>query len=209
MSARIIYLHGFASSPASRKARFFQERLAEVGKEVAVPDLAPEGFRQSSISRQLGIIEEIVASRPSCLIGSSLGGYVAALAASRVAAVERLVLLAPAFCFADRWREYLGEDEMRRWETTGTRSFYHYDTGRDEELDYTFYVDAVSQAAYPEVSQPALVFHGAKDDVVPVELSREWVRRTPSARLREVDSDHGLLDAREAIWASAQDFLAG
>ena len=37
---RIVYLHGFASSPASKKAAFFRDRFREVGVEIEIPDLA-------------------------------------------------------------------------------------------------------------------------------------------------------------------------
>jgi predicted esterase YcpF (UPF0227 family) len=38
----LVYLHGFASGPASTKAQFFRTRFAERGVELAIPDLAPD-----------------------------------------------------------------------------------------------------------------------------------------------------------------------
>jgi pimeloyl-ACP methyl ester carboxylesterase len=79
---RAIYLHGFASSPASRKARFFVEKLAGHGLALEALDLAPD-FEHLTISGQLAVIEKASGNDAVILIGSSLGGYLAALYASR------------------------------------------------------------------------------------------------------------------------------
>ncbi len=55
--SRFIYLHGFASSPVSRKARFFVERFRELGIRLEVPHLAQGNFRNLTLSAQLGLIE--------------------------------------------------------------------------------------------------------------------------------------------------------
>src|SRR6202030_3969199 len=96
---RILYLHGFASGPASKKAAFFADRLPAL----EVPDLAASDFEHLAITAQLRVIEEAAAGEPVSLIGSSMGGYLAALYASRHREVSRVVLLAPAFAFARRW----------------------------------------------------------------------------------------------------------
>jgi len=49
---RFVYLHGFASSPSSRKARFFAERFRELGIGLEVPDLAEGDFRNLTLSAQ-------------------------------------------------------------------------------------------------------------------------------------------------------------
>ena len=41
---RIVYLHGFASGPASSKALFFRQRLEAAGALVDAPDLAAGDF---------------------------------------------------------------------------------------------------------------------------------------------------------------------
>src|SRR5690242_18860196 len=108
----IVYLHGFASGPNSSKARHFRDRLQRAGFTVAVPDLAGGDFEHLTISGQLRVLEQGAGSGPVDLIGSSMGGYLAALYAARHSAVERVILLAPAFRFNARWRERLGAAEM-------------------------------------------------------------------------------------------------
>ena len=93
----IVYLHGFASSPKSRKAQFFGRHLEGLGYAVEIPDLAEGDFEHLTLSGQLRVIERVAAGRAVTLIGSSMGGYLAGLYASRHPEVERLVLLAPAF----------------------------------------------------------------------------------------------------------------
>ena len=78
----MVYLHGFASGPGSTKARFFHARFAELGVALDVPDLAPD-FTHTTMSGQLAAVDGILARGPAVLLGSSLGGYLAALAAAR------------------------------------------------------------------------------------------------------------------------------
>src|SRR5437763_17186667 len=118
-SLRFVYLHGFASSPESRKAHFFGEQLRRLGLIVNVPDLAEGDFERLTISAQLRVIERVSGLNPTILIGSSLGGYLAALYAARHPEVDRLVLLAPAFDFHRLWMAQLGPKQLATWRETG------------------------------------------------------------------------------------------
>ena len=92
---RIVYLHGFASSPHSSKAQFFARKFAACGVSMEIPQLDEGHFEELTISGQLRVIECAVGDEPAILIGSSLGGYLAALYASRHAAqIEKLVYAA-------------------------------------------------------------------------------------------------------------------
>ena len=133
----IVYLHGFASSPSSSKARFFQDRLKDAGAQVTIPDLASGDFEHLTLSGQLTVLDTAAADRPVRLIGSSMGGYLAALYAARHAQVERLVLLAPAFRFHRRWQEKLGPTELDGWRRTNAVEVFHYGEGRNRALSDT------------------------------------------------------------------------
>src|SRR5262245_8888349 len=111
MSVHVIYLHGFASGPGSKKAQYFARRFAELGVQVTIPDLACGDFEHLTLSGQLQVIESSAAGNAVILIGSSLGGYLAALYAARHPETERIVMLAPGFGFARRWPSRLGEDQ--------------------------------------------------------------------------------------------------
>lgn len=208
MSTPVLYLHGFASGPSSKKARFFGERLAARGVDCTTPDLAAGDFAGLTITGQLRVAEAAMAGRRVHLMGSSLGGYLAALlAAAHPQMVERVVLLAPAFDFAARWRARLGEDTFAAWQQTDALEVFHYGEGRPSAVRFSLYSDALQYAPFPSVIQPALVFHGRADEVVPYELSERFAALTPSARLRIVDSGHELVDVTETMWRETCDFL--
>jgi pimeloyl-ACP methyl ester carboxylesterase len=102
----IVYLHGFASSPSSSKAQFFRRKFDERSVPMEIPQLDEGNFEGLTISGQLKVIERAVAGKPAILMGSSLGGYLAALYAARHPEIERLVLLAPAFQFLAMARRF-------------------------------------------------------------------------------------------------------
>src|SRR5690242_9590065 len=123
---KFIYLHGFASGPQSTKAQFFRSRLAAEGIELAIPDLSAGDFEHLTITGQLSQVAAAAGGKPAVLIGSSMGGYLAALYAARHAEVAKLVLMAPAFGFERRWREWLTPDQLAGWARSGYMEVFHY-----------------------------------------------------------------------------------
>ncbi len=204
---RILYLHGFASSPGSRKACFFAEKLRERNLLLEIPDLAAGHFERLTVTTQLELLERILRHEPAILIGSSLGGYLAALYASRHPEIQRLLLLAPAFDFNRLWREELGPQRLADWERNGSMPVYHYATSGEVPLDFEFLRDASRYGPFPDFAQPALILHGNQDQVVPVELSVRFTEAHPNARLIRLDSGHELTDVLEAIWLESESFL--
>lgn len=203
----ILYLHGFASGPSSKKAQFFRLKFKGMGVSIGIPDLSEGDFERLTITGQLGVIERAARGRPVTLIGSSMGGYLAALYAARHPEVERLVLLAPAFGFARRWPEMLGVQAIENWRDTGVRTVFHYGEGRERHLSYRLIEDATQYEDFPDVSQPALVLHGTEDEVVPVILADEFARKRPNSRLVKLKSGHELTDVMERLWQETETFL--
>jgi len=202
-----VYLHGFASSPASLKAQYFKSRLAERGVVLEIPALDGGDFEHLTLSGQLARIEELWNDRETVLLGSSMGGYLAAIYASKHPEVERLVLLAPAFDFSRRWAEAIGEAAMARWKSTGQTNVFHYGEGRKRAMGYELYTDALQYPAYPAVPQPVMVLHGERDTVVPVDRAREFQKRQSQAILKTFDSGHELSDVLPDLWLAAEGFL--
>lgn len=206
----LLYLHGFASGPSSTKAQILKSRFAEAGVELTLPDLTPgdDGFERSTPSSMLAIAERLLegAAPPHAVIGSSLGGYLAAVAASRDPSIDRLVLLAPAFRLFERWSARTGPDDRARWRREGLEVDHHA-SGRKRRLGWQFHEDAQRFPAFPEVRVPALVFAGRRDDTIPLEDVEAWVARTPTARLVVLDDGHELVASIDRIYAEARAFL--
>jgi pimeloyl-ACP methyl ester carboxylesterase len=204
--APILYLHGFASSPASKKATFFQDKF---GPRLCVPDLVGEDFYGMTLTAQLEVIGRKAGEGPVDLMGSSMGGYLAALfAAANPGKVRKVVLLAPAFDFANRWAGALGEAAVADWRATGSMAVFHYGWRRQARVGWQLFEDSLLHQPFPAVTQPVLIFHGVDDAVVPVSLSVEFARRTPGAILHQLPSDHELIDVLDFLWAEAGPFLA-
>jgi len=101
----IVYLHGFRSSPASRKATLLRQALAARGRatECACPQLPASPAQAIDVALTLVRdlrVDELV------LIGSSLGGYYATWLAEQLGC--RAVLLNPAIRPQDDLARYLG-----------------------------------------------------------------------------------------------------
>ncbi|GAC1346572.1 MAG: alpha/beta fold hydrolase [Myxococcales bacterium] len=208
-----VWLHGFASGPGSSKGRFVRERLAERGVPLALPDLNEPAFRDLTVSRMLARVDRLAGDAPAVLLGSSLGGFVAATwAAANPTRCAALVLLAPAFDLSARWAARMGEGELARWERDSTYAFDHYGTGRKELLAHGFLEDARAHAAFPLPVAPTLVVQGDRDDVVSPELAREFARRMEAAgrpiRLALVPEGHELTGDLPGLWREIERHLA-
>ena len=206
---RVLYLHGFASGRQSRKASFFIDKLSRLNVPVEVPDLSEGRFESLTITGQLRVIDRVIGNEPVVLIGSSLGGYLAALSAARHQQVTKVVLLAPAFRFCDLWRTQLGTEGIRRWQAEGSLSVFHYTEGRERPIGYQLMEDAGQYSPFPDFQQPALIFHGNQDYTVPVDCSVEFAQTHPNARLIRINSGHELTDALDSIWQKTKPFLFG
>ena len=199
--SNILYLHGFASSPESTKSKFFYRNFAMIGGEVHTPDLAQGNFKGLTLTGQLETIDRAVKQlQPQLIIGSSMGAYLAALYAVRCPArVPALVLLAPAIALARRMAESLGPAEMEAWKQNGTRLVYHHGEMGHLPVGYRLYEDAAQYEDFPEITQPTLMFHGRRDDVVDPQTVLEFSWGKPNVTLELVDSDHQLLDVLDMI----------
>jgi pimeloyl-ACP methyl ester carboxylesterase len=207
----LLYLHGFASGPSSHKARVLSERFRAAGVHLEVPDLTPgaDGFERSTPSSMLAVAEARLASAapPHALVGSSLGGYLSAVAASRDPSIERLVLLAPAFRLFDRWRARLTDAELADWRANG-RETMHYASNRLRRIGWGFFEDARAFPPFPEVRVPTLCIAGTRDETVPIADVEAFVADTPTARLVAVDDGHELAASLDRIFEEARAFLA-
>ncbi|MHC5936380.1 YqiA/YcfP family alpha/beta fold hydrolase [Nostoc sp.] len=204
-----IYLHGFASSPNSAKARDISNRFTQIQTKLKIPDLNAGDFSQLTITRQL---TQVAAqfnndSTPVTLIGSSLGGLTAAHLGQQNLQVQRLVLLAPAFGFLSHWLPKLGDEQIQGWQQEKYIMVYHYGEQRSLPLSYDFVTDAAQyQEKLLQRPIPTLILHGKNDQVIPIEASRDFGRSRPWVELVELDSDHALGNVMEETWQAIRLF---
>ncbi len=206
--ANILYLHGFASGPQSNKARFFATRFSRIGATLHCPDLSEGDFAGLTLTKQLKFIDRLAQElEPAMIVGSSLGGYLAAIYASlHPERARKLVLMAPAFGFPRGWEDQLGKDKMAAWRENGSVEIYHYAEGGQRSLGYQFYEDALWFDQFPDVSQPTLIFHGKLDQDVSPDLSVRFAVGKPNVQLELMDSGHALGDVLDEMWQGAADF---
>jgi pimeloyl-ACP methyl ester carboxylesterase len=208
----VFYLHGFASSPKSTKVGYFADRLREHGLPLECPDFNEPGFRTLTLTRMLDQLEEhIMAVAPArvVLMGSSLGGTLAILAADRLPArVERLVLLAPAVMFAKPGHHLLPPERIDEWRRRGSLPFLHYADHMERQLDYAFYEDSLRYDAFSAVMpQPTLIFQGLRDASVDFRTVEQFARERSNVTLSLLDDDHQLIASLPRMWADVAPFL--
>jgi pimeloyl-ACP methyl ester carboxylesterase len=165
-----------------------------------LPDLNLPIFAELSHGAMLRGVDEMAGKDdPWRLIGSSLGGWLAARWAElHPERVERLVLLCPGFDLASRWPVLLGDLGMDGWRGHGYFPFEDA-AGQFVLVHYGFYEEALAQPATPEVPCPTLIVHGTRDEVVPIDSSRRYAETRDHVELIEVDDDHKLAASIDRI----------
>lgn len=208
MALRHLYLHGFASGPKSAKAVAFANHFGARGMPVESLDLRVPTFEHQRLSAMIETTQAAIGGPEdrAIVFGSSLGGLTAARTAEKDPRVEALVLLAPAFQIAQRWREL---PDFADWKRTGWREVYDFTTKFPARVDYGFFEDAAAiDVGFPDVRVPTLILHGVHDDSVPIEASREFAAGRANVTLIELDDDHQLTSSIPRLLAEAERFLA-
>jgi len=222
MAQAILYLHGFASSPHSTKAAYLGERFRRHGVTLRCPDFNQPDFATLTLTRMLEQLDREIAAAgtgPATLIGSSLGGTLAILAAATFGTrVDRLVLLAPAVRFnwvglASGFRR-LGPPEggphafIAEWRRLGRLPFFHYADNAERMLNFTFYEDSFRYNPFDATfSQPTLIFQGTTDTSVDPRTVEAFARVRRNVTLSLLADSHQLTNSLPRIWEGISAFL--
>lgn len=203
MPVKFIYLHGFASSPSSNKAQVFKTTFEKRGLNLMIPDLDGGNFKCMTLSSQIKIIENCLGDLENFkygIIGSSMGGYLAALISQLRKDIGAIYLMAPAFEFLTRWNLRI-EEEFGKNNIPDNIKVFHYRHNKEITFQTKIFEDAKK---WEEVSffrqLPIRIAHGVHDDSVSIEVSRRFISSYPWAALEELDSDHSL--GSHAEWLS-------
>lgn len=215
--APVMYLHGWASGPSSAKGVFLAGALAASVGRVRLPNLNRPSFERLTYTAALGAIDETAASSPHepwDLIGSSMGGYLAARWAElNPDRVRRLVLLCPALDLLDRLPVVFDEpDLMARWEREGSFCPGYGPDGPASRIRWDFAADARRHPARPQLRHSALIIHGRADAVIPIRSSEQLAAQGSGHANRRVelvslDDDHSLVASLDTIGGLAREWL--
>ena len=220
MARSIFYLHGFASSAKSTKAAYLGERLERHGMALHCPDFNQPDFATLTMTRMLEQLDRAMAevagvTGPAMLIGSSLGGTLAVLAAAAFGArVDRLVLLAPAVRLNSVGsgfsrigppkggpHEWFAPERIDEWRRLGRLPFFHYGDNVERMLNFAFYDDTFRYNPFDATfSQPTRIFQGTHDASVDPRTVEAFARERPNVTLSLVDDDHSLTKSLPDIW---------
>ena len=134
----ILYIHGFNSSPASRKAQQLQAAMQRIDLAAQLHMPALHHHPRQAMAQLQGVIAEL--GQP-VLVGSSLGGYYATHLAMQHGL--KALLINPAVMPHERFDGYLGEQTN------------HY-SGEIWQLTHD-HVEALAELAVPAPQDPAQV----------------------------------------------------
>jgi pimeloyl-ACP methyl ester carboxylesterase len=209
-ASALVWLHGLSSTRRGEKSDALFAHARDRSREAWRFDFRGHG-ESSGRFGEVGLsdlIDDCICvlreSGPACLVGSSLGGLVAAwVAARQPELVTGLVLLAPAFWFLPRLRARLhGEATLR----LPNGAVFEFGAAVLDDIE------SFDESALPgAIHQPVLCVHGALDDTVPVAASEQFVGKLPHDRKRLLvlpEGDHRLNREIDAILAVAGQFHA-
>ena len=206
-----VYLHGFASGPLSKKAAAFKKKFEEIGVSLNFPDLEGGDFENMTLTSQIKIVLDLldqIQSEKVCLIGSSMGGYLATLVAQQRVKIRATYLIAPGFNFLERWVRSLELDCADETCWGPKIQIFHYRYNKIKYICTDIFKDAKNWntlALNREV--PSRIVHGTHDEVVPIDESIKFNSRHPRCSLKELDSDHGLLSHLEWVLDDCMGFF--
>ena len=197
---RVLYFHGFASSPASAKITALRPILERNGIELVTPDLNVPTFEELDWTRVVALaVSQFEQSQPAAIVGSSLGALLA-LEVVKLGHRAPLVLIAPALGVARRWKERLPPDG-------DPIVVYNFARGGNAPIHRAFFEQITN--VHVDVEPPpvrVVVIMGRKDETVPFELVEETWRGWQIAGLASgsefielAEGDHSLASEADLI----------
>ena len=196
----VLYLHGFASSPASGKIGLLRPLLAPQGIELHAPDLNVPSFEKLDWEAIVDFaVSETARVQPRAIVGSSVGSMVALELSRRIDADLPLILIAPALGVADKWISRIPHGDPI--------VVFNYARNGNAPIHRAFFeqMARVDADLHPPRGRVSIVF-GSRDESVPrdhaIHTWRTWEAGAlaPGSRFIEIaGGDHGLAAHADVI----------
>lgn len=212
----VIICHGFNGTKTQKKFVELGRQLAKNGIAVFRFDFSGCGdsegdFRRTTIKRETEDIasayrfllaQEFIDRNHIGILGHSRGCVVAALFVNQIGSgkIKTLVFLAPSFRQKDLIMIWNSPAGIKKWKKQGYLETDSFRVGTDylkevKNKDYTGKIE--------KINLPILIFHGIKDDVVPLAHSRQLFKKLRGPKnliiLKEADHDFERFDARKKV----------
>jgi len=160
----LYYIHGYESSPDSAKGRLFRDKLG--ARAIKYRDCKPEDIVISDCLKR--IENEIKNDKDVFLIGSSLGGFLAACIALENPNVKKLVLLNPAVIPPSE------------------------DIGKFQGVPYRILREMKNNLLFEKrIGAKIMILAGTEDDVIPLRWILEFAMKQ-NATVQFLCDDHGF-----------------
>jgi hypothetical protein len=207
----VFYLHGFASSPESEKAKYFKNRFQILGIDLIIPDLNVPSFEEINFQAIVDFMNNTInasLTKNLILIGSSLGALVALAIAEKNRNVQKLVLLAPAVHFQDRLPEIIGEENFKKWRIEGSIPIYHHQLKKEVPVHFEF-IESLKEFDITRlnINIPVQIFHGAFDEIIPFEKVEIFAKSLPKCEFHLLETNHQMLNKLDWMWRDIYRFL--
>jgi len=199
-----VLCHGFTTSKDSRTFLELEARLVEGGVGVLRFDFYGHGdsagrFEEITVSEAVRNVKAAWSwmreggFHPMGLVGSSFGGLASAAAAPDLKYLQALALKSPVTGSIVDLIVEREKVDVERWKYDGFLRLPS-EEGEGHRLNYAFYEDGKNWSAFTrarEIGCPVCIIHGDRDESVPLEQSRAFVRQLKQGELHVIKgADH-------------------
>jgi len=210
----VIFLHGLMSSMQSTKALYLIDYCKKYNYNFTVFDnfgcgLASGQFTDQTISSWLegvGLVLDELVDKEAIIVGSSMGGWLALLAALRFPdKIKGLVCLAPASDFTEDIWQNISTEDQQKMKKEGILEIAGKNCEHKYPISYKLIEDAKKHLLLTknkiDINIPVHLIHGMLDEDVPYNVSLKLLEKITSKQmvLKLIKDGHHNLSREEDL----------